>query len=396
MSAGFHFDDNRKTFTAQFSVAGPRGPQGEQGIQGPKGEPGYTPQKGVDYFDGKDGIPGTPGADGITPHVGSNGNWFIGDNDTGIPATGPAGADGAAGKSAYQYAQDGGYTGTEEEFIQKMAQETSGSGIHIGAEAPIDSKVDVWIDTDEEAPTVNPGGGTVVAQSDWNAAEGEPGHVLNRTHYENGTETKTLLDTSVTVASNQFQNVGYVPLTEGNVYTVTWDGVEYECVAFISNALGFPAPSIGNPYFSGGANNGMPFGFVTAIQYGQYGGAAMTNGSHTIKISEEVKAYKKLDECYLPYSARSYVIKLLKSDTQILEGEIEISRIRYDEFADILWNGGTVLVDVTDVYNGVVTVRIPARGFSYAEGKMNVAFSMNDTDIFSITFTNGTWTPPTE
>ena len=31
--------------------------------------------------------------------------------------------DGADGKSAYQYAQDGGYTGTEAEFAEKLAQE---------------------------------------------------------------------------------------------------------------------------------------------------------------------------------------------------------------------------------------------------------------------------------
>lgn len=36
---------------------------------------------------------------------------------------GQNGVDGADGKSAYQYAQDGGYTGTEEEFAQKMAEE---------------------------------------------------------------------------------------------------------------------------------------------------------------------------------------------------------------------------------------------------------------------------------
>ena len=35
----------------------------------------------------------------------------------------PSGKDGADGKSAYQYAQDGGYTGTETEFAEKMAQE---------------------------------------------------------------------------------------------------------------------------------------------------------------------------------------------------------------------------------------------------------------------------------
>lgn len=31
---------------------------------------------------------------------------------------------GPAGKSAYSYAKDGGYTGTEEEFAEKLAHET--------------------------------------------------------------------------------------------------------------------------------------------------------------------------------------------------------------------------------------------------------------------------------
>ena len=85
-------------------------------------------------FDGADGHDGTPGQDGITPTIGDNGNWYLGDADTGKPSrgeTGPAGADGrdgaqgpagADGKSAYQYAQDGGYTGTETAFAEKLAQ----------------------------------------------------------------------------------------------------------------------------------------------------------------------------------------------------------------------------------------------------------------------------------
>lgn len=56
--------------------------------------------------------------------------------------------DGAPGKSAYQYALDGGYTGTEEEFARKLASESS--AIHIGSEPPEDENVTVWIDTDEE------------------------------------------------------------------------------------------------------------------------------------------------------------------------------------------------------------------------------------------------------
>ena len=54
-------------------------------LLGAKGDPGT---------DGKDGT------DGITPHIGDNGNWYLGGTDTGKPsrgATGPAGADGKAG-----------------------------------------------------------------------------------------------------------------------------------------------------------------------------------------------------------------------------------------------------------------------------------------------------------
>lgn len=51
-----------------------------------------TPRDGVDGTDGtdgKDGADGTDGkdgADGLTPHIGENGNWWIGDKDTGIQA----------------------------------------------------------------------------------------------------------------------------------------------------------------------------------------------------------------------------------------------------------------------------------------------------------------------
>ena len=60
------------------------------------------------------------GADGLTPTIGENGNWYLGNTDTGKPSRGDKGSD---GKSAYQYAQDGGYTGTEEQFAAKLAKE---------------------------------------------------------------------------------------------------------------------------------------------------------------------------------------------------------------------------------------------------------------------------------
>lgn len=67
------------------------------------------------------GLKGDKGTDGTTPHIGDNGNWYIGVTDTGKPSRGEKGDPGAAGKSAYQYAQDGGYTGTEAAFAKKLA-----------------------------------------------------------------------------------------------------------------------------------------------------------------------------------------------------------------------------------------------------------------------------------
>lgn len=91
-----------------------------------------------DYLKANPPQAGSDGKDGITPTIGENGNWYLGDTDTGKPSRGTAGAKGADGangkdgekgapgadgKSAYQYAQDGGYTGTETDFMAKLAQE---------------------------------------------------------------------------------------------------------------------------------------------------------------------------------------------------------------------------------------------------------------------------------
>ena len=70
--------------------AGPQGPQGDTGPQGPQGDKGDTGATGPRGPQGEVGADGQPGTDG---------------------------------KSAYQYAQEGGYTGTEAEFAAKLAEE---------------------------------------------------------------------------------------------------------------------------------------------------------------------------------------------------------------------------------------------------------------------------------
>ncbi len=64
-----------------------------------KGADGKDGVDGQDGQDGKDGEDGKDGQDGVTPHIGENGNWWIGDQDTGIPATGADGTDGKDGEN---------------------------------------------------------------------------------------------------------------------------------------------------------------------------------------------------------------------------------------------------------------------------------------------------------
>lgn len=81
--------------------------------------------------------------DAVAPFIGSNGNWWIDNRDTGIPASGKnpiIGENGnwwvfdsalneyadtgatAYGKTAYEYAVEQGYTGTEEDFGRMLAE----------------------------------------------------------------------------------------------------------------------------------------------------------------------------------------------------------------------------------------------------------------------------------
>ena len=50
---------------------------------------------------GQNGADGTDGANGNNPTIGENGNWWLGNTDTGIPATGAAGENGTNGETPF-------------------------------------------------------------------------------------------------------------------------------------------------------------------------------------------------------------------------------------------------------------------------------------------------------
>lgn len=62
------------------------GKDGEDGEDGRDGKDGQDGKDGLNGQDGEDGEDGEDGKDGLTPSIGDNGNWWIGDTDTGVQA----------------------------------------------------------------------------------------------------------------------------------------------------------------------------------------------------------------------------------------------------------------------------------------------------------------------
>lgn len=101
--------DGGSTWTNLIAVADLKGADGKPGAAGADGVTPHIGDNGNWYVgstdtgkpsrgatgapgkDGADGKPGATGADGITPHIGDNGNWYIGDDDTGKPSRGEQG-----------------------------------------------------------------------------------------------------------------------------------------------------------------------------------------------------------------------------------------------------------------------------------------------------------------
>ena len=68
-----------------------------KGADGRDGADGINGKDGVDGKDGADGLNGADGKDGNTPFIGENGNWWIGEIDTGVKAEGKDGSAGEKG-----------------------------------------------------------------------------------------------------------------------------------------------------------------------------------------------------------------------------------------------------------------------------------------------------------
>ena len=142
--------------TGKTGATGPQGPQGKtgetgatgpQGPQGETGKTGATGPQGPQGKTGETGATGPQGAQGETPYIGENGNWFVGELDTGVQAQGVQGPKGEQGPQGATGPQ--GDTGAcvynlldNSDFVHPIAQ----AGVN-GAHGATGYAVDRWMRT---------------------------------------------------------------------------------------------------------------------------------------------------------------------------------------------------------------------------------------------------------
>ena len=78
-------------------IKGDTGQKGDKGEKGEKGDRGEKGDTGATGAKGDKGDPGATGPQGITPTIGENENWYLGNVDTGKPSRGRQGEKGETG-----------------------------------------------------------------------------------------------------------------------------------------------------------------------------------------------------------------------------------------------------------------------------------------------------------
>ena len=230
------------------------------------GKDGYTPIKGVDYFDGQPGKDGADGKDGTSATHSWNGTVLTITSASGTSSadlkgdTGPVGPRGPQGEvgpqgdaftfddfTEEQLAKlvgpqgpqgEAGPAGPQGEQGPAGPQGESG-GINVQNASPGQTIIVKAVD-ENGAPTaweaVDP-----ITGADWNAAEGEPGHVLNRTHWTEGQHSSVIYTASGLVIEEEAVFIPVIlPVAVGETYTVNINGVDY-----MANAI--DAAEINNP-----------------------------------------------------------------------------------------------------------------------------------------------------
>lgn len=155
-----------------------------------------------------------------------------------------------------------------------------------------------------ETEVLELGKGGGMGGADWNAAEGESGHVLNRTHYAENGLVEILPEMSLTY-DESMGNMSIqpeAPFEVDKTYIVTYNGTPYTCVCYEVEIEGVHMVGVGNGVGFGVTDTGEPFvmGNVPAMMPGMtvvmdYTGATTC----TVSVSGESEVIHHLDPKYI-------------------------------------------------------------------------------------------------
>lgn len=317
---------------------------GKDGAKGEKGDKGDTGEKG------EQGIPGAKGDKGDTGAQGIQGIQ-------GVP--GEKGEKGDAG-------DDGVYVLADGETIED-APEDAKIIINPNEEAPTYVQTVNGIAPDKNGNVVVSGGGSGGgAQSDWNAKEGEPGHVLNRTHWADTVFEEIFPHRTIETDESGYGFVEELPSLEvGATYIVTFNGIEHERVAHSSDT-----EELGNIVFLGNFDVALLGTEYTPVD-GEDSWVIIDwlNGSwdvdyYTPNVSINVGVKKKsenihkLDEKFLPFGDPIMEKTKLASDiyTSVLDENygvfsmgVEIGRQSLSDAFSVVYDGTEYNLSVTNI-----------------------------------------------
>lgn len=147
------------------SVMGPQGPKGDTGEKGEKGDRGEKGDTGATGAKGETGATGATGPQGITPTIGENENWYLGNVDTGKPSRGRQGEKGEKGETGAKGEKgDKGDTGATGAQGERGAQGLQGERGEKGEKGDTGAKGDPG--TDGMTPTIGANGNWYLGTTD--------------------------------------------------------------------------------------------------------------------------------------------------------------------------------------------------------------------------------------
>lgn len=228
-----------------------------------------------------------------------------------------------------------------------------------------------------------PTGGGGGAPSDWNAAEGEPGHVLNRPFYSEVAVGTVLAETSPAFSEEQsaFILTDPITVTTGGEYTVKWNGTEYTCVCGDVDVDGVICQYLGNASPMGGDDTGEPFFMLVlrselASEMGCTAQILPLDGSTelTISITGTVETVHQIPVKYIHNAA-------VCIDVETESVNINLSNYDTTEIVDAILNDAAIYVNLnaksnTDHWSTERLVGVPF--FANATTNLNEYQTMKD------------------